>query len=56
MKVKWLLSSMTVLLLWAWIALPAHGQFTLGTEFQAGDTIQTLTVGIDVGGDTDALQ
>ena len=56
MKVKWLLSSMAVLLLWACIALPAHGQFTLGTEFQAGDTIQTLTVGINVGGDTDALQ
>ncbi len=56
MKVKWLLSGMAVLLLWACIALPAHGEFTLGTEFQAGDTIQTLTVGIDVGGDTDALQ
>lgn len=56
MKVKWLLSSTAVLLLWAGIARPAHGQFTLGTEFQAGDTIQTLTVGIDVGGDTDALQ
>ncbi len=56
MKVKRLLSGMAVLLLGACIALPAHGQFTLGTEFQAGDTIQTLTVGIDVGGDTDALQ
>ncbi len=56
MKVKWLLSSMAVIVSWAGIALQAHGQLTLGTEFQAGDTIQTLTVGIDVGGDTDALQ
>jgi len=40
MRVKWLLSSMAVWLLGAYLAPPARGEFTLGSEFQAGDTIQ----------------
>ena len=56
MKVKWLLGGLAVWLAWACLASPVRGEFTLGSEFQAGDTIQTLTASIDVGGDADAVR